>query len=98
MYCNYKKNSKMKINGHQKKGAKKWRSEKKLSHIQVIPTIKNATEGVHFARGINNLEYWVKKYALSKPRHNHLSRNTNLATQTKYEDITSLGDLQYSFR
>jgi len=78
VYCNYKKNSKMKINEHKKKGGKKCECQRKLFHIQVVPNIKNIMEGVHCARGGNILEYLVKKNALSKPRHNHLSSTLTL--------------------
>jgi hypothetical protein len=56
-----------------KRVQKKCRCQKKLFHIQIIPNIKNAIEGVHLARGGNILEYWTKKNALLKPRHNHIS-------------------------
>ncbi len=61
-----------------KKGAKKCQYQRKLSHIQVVPTIKKAREGVHCVKGGNILEYWVKKNALSKPKHNHLSSKLTL--------------------
>jgi hypothetical protein len=62
----------MKINEH-KKGAKKCKCQRKLSHIHNLPTIKNTMEGVHCAKGGNILEYLVQKNVLSKPKHNHLT-------------------------
>jgi hypothetical protein len=68
----------MNINEHTKKATKKCGYQRKLSHIQIVPTIKNAMEGAHHVKGGNILEYWVKKNALSKPRHNHLSSKLTL--------------------
>jgi hypothetical protein len=38
--------------------------------LKLYPTLRNAVEGVYFAKGGNILEYRVKANALSKPMNN----------------------------
>jgi hypothetical protein len=72
--CHYKKNSKMWINGHQKKGCDKVVDSKgNPFKLKLYPPLRNTTEGVYFAKGGNILEYNAKVNALSKPRSNHPS-------------------------
>jgi hypothetical protein len=72
VYCHCKKNLKMKINEHQKKGCDKAIDfEKNPLKLKLHPPFKNATDGVYLVKGGNTLEYRAKANALSKPRSSH---------------------------
>jgi hypothetical protein len=45
-------------------------SERNPLKLKLYPTLRNAVEGVYFAKGGNILEYRVKANALSKPKNN----------------------------
>jgi hypothetical protein len=53
-------------------------------------------EGVHYVKGGNILEYLVKEKCIVKAKAQppNFVGNTNLVTQAKNKDITSLGNLQ----
>jgi hypothetical protein len=73
VYCHYKKNSKMKINEHWKKGCDKAVDfERNPFKLKLYPRLRNAMEGVYLVKGGNILEYRVKSNALSKPMNSHL--------------------------
>lgn len=40
--------------------------------FKLYPPLRNAVDGVHFAKGENILEYQVKANTLSKPENNRL--------------------------
>lgn len=74
VYCNYKKNLKMRINEHQKKGSDKVvDSEGNPFKLKLYPPLRNAMEGVYLAKDGNILEYRAKANAVSKPMSNRLS-------------------------
>ncbi len=73
MYCNCKKNSKMKLNEHKKKGCEKVVDDhgNKLT-LKLYPPLRNIVESIIIAKGGNVSEYKVKLEASSKPKHSCL--------------------------
>jgi len=72
VYCNYKKNSKMRLNEHRKKGCEKALDDhgNQLT-LKLYSPLRNVIEGNILAKSGNVLEYRVKLEALSKPKHSH---------------------------
>jgi hypothetical protein len=61
----------MRINEHRKKGCDKVADSKgNPLKLKLYPPLKNATKGVHLAKGGNILEYMAKANVLSKPWNN----------------------------
>ncbi len=70
VYCNYKKDFKMKLNEHWKKGCKKVIDDNKNQlTLKLYLPLKNVTKGIILAKGGNVLEYMAKLEASSKPLH-----------------------------
>jgi hypothetical protein len=79
VYYHYKKNLKMNINEHHKKGCDKVVDFKRNPFkLKLYPPLRNVMEGVHLAKGGNILEYKAKANALSKPRKSCLSTTIDL--------------------
>jgi hypothetical protein len=69
VYYHCKKNLKMWINEHRKKGCDKLVDfEGNPFKLKLYPPLRNAMEGVLFAKGGNILEHKANVNALSKPR------------------------------
>ncbi len=67
VYCHCKKNSKMKINEHQKKRCDKVVDSKgNPLKLKMYPPLRNVEKAVYLAKGGNILQYKVKVNALSK--------------------------------
>ncbi len=57
VYCHYKKNSKMRINEHWKKGCDKvMDSERNPFKLKLYPPLRKTVEGVYIMKGGNILE------------------------------------------
>ncbi len=70
VHCNYKKNLKMKLNEHWKKGCKKVIDDNKNQlTLNLYLPLKNITKGIILAKGGNVLEYRAKLEASLKPMH-----------------------------
>ncbi len=70
MYCNCKKNNKMRLNEHRKKGCEKAVDDNGNQLTLNLP-LKNIIEDVILAKSGNVLEYKANLKALSKPRCSH---------------------------
>jgi hypothetical protein len=69
VHCHCKKNPKMRINEHRKKGCDKVvDSERNPLKTKLYLPLRNTTKGVYLVKGENFLEYKAKTNALSKPR------------------------------
>jgi hypothetical protein len=79
VYCHYKKNLKMRINEHQKKGCDKVvDSQRNPFKPKLYLPLRNVAKGVYLVKGGNILEYKAKTNALSKPRNSRLSTTLTL--------------------
>jgi len=79
VYCHYKKNSKMRINEHRRKGCDKVvDSQINPFKLKLYLPLKNVAKGVYLVKGGNILEYKAKTNALSKPRSSRPSTTLTL--------------------
>jgi hypothetical protein len=81
-----KKDLKMMINEHQKKGCDKFVDfEGNLLKLKLYPPLRNAMKGVYLAKVGNILDYKAKANALLKPRSNRFSTTLILQLVQKFE-------------
>ncbi len=79
VFCHCKKNSKMKINEHLKKGCDKVVDcQRNPFKLKLYSPLKNVAKGVYLVKGGNILEYKAKMNALLKPRNSHPSTTLTL--------------------
>ncbi len=74
VYYHCKKNLKMRINEHRKKGCDKdVDSKRNPLKLKLYPPLRNAMKGVYLTKGGNIIEYRAKANALSKSRNSRPS-------------------------